>query len=145
MTDLVGIIETHCTTLGWQFSYGNKSNQNLLISDKVDGQLYLLLDPVTRNRIFGEFGGTGEVSFTGSFMLLIKSNLDNVYHNQKGVDKTTGKYEKNIKPMLTNLELLEDEINCSDYVIDSWEVIDAVDALDVNTDGVVVTYNIKTL
>jgi len=144
MTDIVGIFETHCTALGWKFSYGNASNQNLLRSDKVDGEIYFLLDPVTRNIAGSEFGGDGEVTFNSSFLLVVKSNLDNVYHNQKEVDKTTGKYEKNIKPLLTELATFKSLVDCSDYEVEEWSIVDAINALDVNTDGLLVTFKIKT-
>lgn len=145
MEDLVGVLETYCDSLGWSFSYGNKANNNLLVSDKVEGKVYLLLDPITRIKSKSEYGGTGEIAFTGSFLLVVKSNLDNNYHNQKGQDKTTGKYEKNIKPLLVNLELLENVIDCSQYEIESWSIVDAINALDVNMDGIIVTFRIKTL
>ena len=57
----------------------------------------------------------------------------------------TGKYEKNIKPLLVNLELLENVIDCSQYEIESWSIVDAINALDVNMDGIIVTFRIKTL
>ena len=145
MIDFVKILEDHATTLGWQFSYGNKANQNLLISDKVSDRIYLILDPVTRVKAKSENGGIGEITFNGSFLLLVKSNLDNVYHNQKNKDKTEGKYEKNIKPLLDGLESLESLIDCSDVQILSWSVIDAINVFDANTDGIIVTYSTKTL
>jgi len=146
MTDIVGIFRTHCTTLGWEFSYGNKSNLNLLKSDKAADKIYFLLDPVARTGEGSEYGSDGETTFNTEFLLVKKSNFDNVYDNQKGVDKADGKYEKNIKSMF------EDEffkfkklIECSDYQTVNWKVIDAVNALDANTDGVLVTYNLKIL
>ena len=145
MTDIVGIFESYADTLGWSFSYGNKANNNLLQSDREVDKIYFLLDPVTRTKNKSEFGGNGVVSFNGQFLLVVKSNLDNVYHNQKGIDKTNGRYEKNIKPLLTQLELLENELDCSDYQINEWSIIDAVNALDANTDGVVVTFRVSTL
>ena len=145
MIDIVGILENYSGTLGWSFSYGNKANNNLLQSNKVENQIYFLLDPVTRTKNKSEFGGNGRISFNGQFLLVVKSNLDNVYHNQKDKVKTDGKYEKNIKPLLTQLELLENELDCSDYQIEEWSIVDAVNALDVNTDGLVVTFRISTL
>ena len=145
MTDLVEVLEGHANTLDWYFSYGNASNKNLLASDRESGKIYMLLDPVTRVKAKSEYGGNGEITFNGSFMLLVKSTIDNVYHNQKGVDKSEGKYEKNIKPLLDDLQLLEDIIDCSNYQILSWSIIDVVNALDATTDGIIVTYSIKTL
>lgn len=146
MTDIYDIFKTHATTLGWRFSYGNAANKNLLVSDKVADRIYFLLDPITRVKGFSEFGGSGVVAFTGSFMLLVKSNLDNVYDNQKGQDAADGKYQKNIKPLLeTDIVLLEELINCGDYQITGWSVIDVVNAVDANTDGIIVTYSISVL
>ena len=145
MIDLVGILEAHCTTLGWSFSYGNTANNNLLTSDLVSDKIYLLLETVRRVKTKSEFGGTGEITFNGNFLLLIQSDLDNVYHTQKSVDAANGKYEKNIEPLLQKLELLENLIDCSKYEIVSWEVIDTINSQDFNGDGVIVTYSIKTL
>lgn len=145
MTDLVGVLEDYAVGLGWLFSYGNADNNNLLKSDRIADQIYLLLDPVTRVKAKSEYGGTGEIAFNGQFLLVVKSNLDNNYHNQKGQDKTTGKYEKNIKPLLDSLEFLENIIDCSDYQIQTWSVVDIINALDANTDGVIVTYSLTIL
>ena len=146
MTDLYTILKAHATTLGWKFSYGNAANKNLLASDRVDGEIYLLLDPITRVTAFSDNGGEGIKTFTGSFMLLVKSTIDNVYDNQKGQDATDGKYQKNIKPLLeVDIKLLEDLINCTDYQITNWSIVDVVNALDVNTDGIIVTYGISVL
>ena len=134
MTDLVEILQAHATTLGWGFSYGNKSNINRLQSDSIADRIYLLLDNVTRAKEQSEFGFSNKTNFTGSFMLVVKSNLD-----QKFEDK----YANNIKPLLDSLELLEDLIDCSDLEIVTWTAIDLVDALDANLDGLIVTYNIK--
>lgn len=145
MVDLVGILEAHAAALGWEFSYGNAANKNLISSDKIADKVYLLMDPVTRLRPSSENGAEGVKTFTGSFMLLVKSNLDNVYHNQKGKDKTQGKYEKNILPLLSALESLENLIDCSDLQRDTWTAIDTVNSLDANFDGLVVTYSLSTL
>ena len=145
MIDLVGILEAHAATLGWDFSYGNKSNQNLLRSDTIAGKKYMLLDPVRRVKSKSEFGGTGIRTFNGSFMLVVKSTLDTVYHNQKEQLASAGRYELNIKPLLTELVLLEDILDCSDYEIKSWEVIDVINQLDANLDGIIVTFSISSL
>ena len=112
----------------------------------VADRIYFLLDPIIRVPTFSEFGGRGNITFTGSFMLVVKSTIDNVYDNQKGQDATDGKYQKNIKPLL-EIELLklEDSINCSDYQITGWSIVDAVNALDANMDGIIVTYGISVL
>ncbi len=146
MVDLVKVLEDHCDTLKWSFSYGNVSNNNLLVSDLDADRVYLLLDPVTRLKAKSPFGGDGEVTFNGSFMLLVKSDIDKVYHNQLSVDSSAGKYECSIKPLLEiQLQKLEDLIGCSNYQITNWSIIDTINAGDFNGDGVIVTYSIVTL
>ncbi len=148
MIDLVNIWRTQVQSMEWYFSYGNVANRNLLGNPEgfIDDKLYFLLDTITRDKDFGEFGGTGEVEFSGNFMLVIKSDFDNVYDNQKEIDYTDGKYEKNIRPIIeTDLVTFEDYINCSDYEITEWSFIDAINVLDENLDGVIVTFTVKKL
>ncbi len=169
MADIVDVFEQHANTLNWRFSYGDKKNRNLLKSNLITDEIYMILDPVTRLRGFSEFGGTGTVGFTGQFLLVVKSTIDQVYHNQtseqefrrrielqggtiynnscKDVNEyREGKYTQNIQPLLNeSLVELENLINCSDYQITNWSIIDVIDVLDVNCDGVLVTFNVSVL
>ena len=167
MSDIVDVFEKYANSYGWRFSYGNKYNQNLLQSDLIDGQIYMLLDPVTRQRPSSEYGGRGEKTFNGSFLLVVKSTIDQVYHNQTNEDSfrnriTTsdgvlvdnecadpivlGKYIENIKPLLdTEIVKLEDDIDCSNIERPTWSVNDVTNIFDANMDGIVVTYSLKTL
>ena len=140
--DIVDYIETEVEKLGWIFSYGNKSNQNLILSDLIEGRIYFLLDPVTEAESTSEFGGVGETEYSGTFLILVKSDLDNVYHNQDQ-DKTLGKYNKNIKPLKTSLNTFRDIIDCSDYERQTWSKVEVINELDVNFDGLIVTYKLK--
>ena len=143
MTDIVEVFEGYCESLNWKFSYGDAANINLLDSDGLTDSIHFLLDPVTRLKIKSEYGGDTSQSFTGRFMLLVNSDYDNVYHTQRDTLAEEGKYEKNIKPLLVyDLQKFEDLIDCSDYTINNWEVVDAVDVLDANLDGVIVTYKL---
>jgi len=149
MTDLVNIWRTQVEDVhDWYFSYGNASNRNLLGDQEgfQSNKLYFLLDTITRVPTFSENGGRGDISFSGNFMLVVKSDLDQIFDNQKEQVYTDGKYEKNIRPIIeTNLVAFEDYINCSDYEITSWSFIDAVNVLDLNLDGVIVTFTVKKL
>ena len=145
MTDFVQILQDHCTTLGWIFSYGNTANRNLFVSNTVVDEVYLFLDPVVRSNPGSEFGGIGEVVFSGSFFVAVKSNFDQQYHNQKDRAASQGKYLSNILPLLEDIWGLEGLIDCSDMERTTWTITDAVNVLDANMDGVVVTYSVKTL
>lgn len=164
MHDIVEVFEKYCNELGWRLSYGNQANQNLLQSD-LTNDIYMLLDPVKRIKAFSEFGGSGYKSFEGSFLLVVKSNLDQTYYNQTEEEKyknrvdsiegsvyeyfegfAEGKYNSNIKPLLEiELPKLEEIINCSDYQIMNWSVLDVTDIFDANLDGIIVNFNLKVL
>ena len=143
--DIVDYIEQEVEKLGWVFSYGNKANQNLIVSDLVDGEIYFLLDPVVESEGVSEYGGDGDMEYSGSFMILVKSDLDNVYHNQQEQDKTMGKYNKNIKPLKTSLNLFKNVIDCSEYERQTWSKVEVIDEMDVNFDGLIVTYKLKSV
>lgn len=142
--DIVDFIELEVEKLGWVFSYGNKANQNLLLSTLTEDETYFLLDPVveSENEI-SEFGGDGKTEYSGTFMILVKSDLDNVYHTQHGQNKAEGRYNKNIKPLKTSVNELKDVIDCSEYERQLWQKIEVINELDVNFDGLIVTYRLK--
>ena len=126
----------------------------------------MILDPVKRDREFSSYGGLKSQSFSGQFLLVVKSTIDAVYHNQTeeqvfarrielnngeihsnscaNFSLIEGKYTKNIQPLLNNdITRLEDLLNCSQYNVTNWQIIDVIDALDVNTDGILVTFTVK--
>ena len=145
MTDIVSLFETYCTNNSIFFSYGRSDYQNLVQSDSIAEKIYLFLDPVTRLKSFSEFGGNGLITFSGQFLLLIKGDLDKPYYEtaQAGV---SGKYEDNILPLLnTHLQAFEDYLNCTEYQVNQWQILDAINIYDANMDGLIVTYNLSVL
>lgn len=145
MLDLIDTFEAYCVTLGLEFSYGTQANRNLLQNDKEIDKIYFLLDPVTEVTVGSEFGGDGEKTFSGSFLLVVQSSLDMVHHNQKGVVKTEGKYLKNIKPLKTILNSFRSKVDCSDLEITNWSAIDVINVLDANMDGLTVQFGLKLI
>lgn len=143
--DIVDIFQDYANTLEWFFSYGNDENKNLIYSDLDTSKKYLLLDPVRRKKAFSEFGGSGISNYSGRFLLVVKSNIDQSYYkNEDGV--LSGKYIENIKPLInTEITKLEDLINCSDYRIDNWDLIDVSNLFDINLDGILVNFSISVL
>jgi len=142
--DIVEFIQTEVEKLGWIFSYGNAANQNLLESTKEIEEIYFLLDPVESNEVdTSEFGGDGDISHTLRFMLLVQSDLDNVYHEQKEVEIGKGKYDKNILPLKTQLKLFKDAIDCSRFERTGWRRLDAINMLATNLDGLIVNTVLK--
>lgn len=142
--DIVKYIEQETETLGWFFSYGNVANQNLLESEKDIDKIYFLLDPViTDEPNVSELGGDGDITHTLRFLLLVQSDLDNVYFTQKNEESTEGKYEKNILPLKTQLKLFKDVIDCSIYERTGWRIVEGINMLSTNFDGLIVTTTLK--
>lgn len=142
--DIVKYIEQEVETLNWIFSYGNTANQNLIEGEKDLDGIYFLLDPViTDEPDVSEFGGDGDVTHELRFLLLVQSDLDNVYFEQKGQLEGNGKYEKNILPLKTKLKLFKDVIDCSIYERSGWRQIEGIDMLGTNFDGIIVTTTLK--
>jgi hypothetical protein len=167
MTDLVSLLERYATEEDIYFSYGNRANNNLLQSDLDADRIYLLLDPLRRLKRFSEYGGTREIVFNSSFFLVKKSTIDQVYYNpnensrfvssitsmpsgfitdQPCFNYTQGKYAQHIKPLLEQIiEKIEGKINCSEYEILNWEILDAINVFDTNLDGLLVTFQLSKL
>lgn len=142
--DVVKYIQTEVEALGWTFSYGNKANQNLLESNKDLSEIYFLLDPVeTDEPNTSEFGGDGDITHTIRFMLMVKSDIDNVYFEQKNVELGKGKYDKNILPLKTQLKLFKDVIDCSIYERTGWRTVEGINILSANLDGLIVNTTLK--
>ena len=141
--DIIDFFRSIATANNYTFSHGNRANHNLLEADKDPGTIYFLVDPITESDDASEIGGAETTTIDGSFMLLIQSDMDQTYDTQKTNDKDKGKYEKNIKPLKTQVAIIRDAIDCSDYERDTWSRIAVTNILDTNMDGIVVTFKLK--
>lgn len=123
---------------GWDFvgarrDYANLYQAHQLVNDAVEGvdvdKSVLILDPVKFNRT-----SSSEVSYTGSFMILTRSDLKKTYEQKLAlyIDPITD-YVKTTLP---------DALRC-DFDIVSWSCIEVVNELDLNGDGYAVTFNLK--
>ena len=122
------------TEQGYIFFYGRRDFQNLL--NELEGeQTYLFLDPVQTSTDFDDYGNAEGQTFTGSFMLLKSSKLDEGYEER---------YLTDIKPLIdSQLKLVEESFACSDYIIESWTTTEIINLFDYNFDGVVVKYSVS--
>ncbi len=134
--------------LGWRFYYGRRDFQNLVETESEDDtKNYFFLDPVNRSPLYSDSGlPIGEVEYTGHFMVLTKSDLDQEYDQQTGEqDADEGKWRKHIKPKLDALFIeFENAITCvDDLQIIRLNITDAINVFDENLDGILVNYKIK--
>ena len=118
----------------WVFNYARRDFANLL--NQAEGNnTYLFLDPIQTSTDFDDYGNAESQTFTGSFMILKSSNLDEGYEER---------YLTDIKPLIeSQLKLIEAEFACSDYIIDSWTTTEIINLFDYNFDGVVVKYSVS--
>jgi hypothetical protein len=145
MKDLVRIMEEYCTLKNFDFVTGNKAVQNLFQPNQIvnPNKIYLFLDPVTRVSERTVSGAVKSKIFSGSFGLLVKSNLDMPYFKEMNNLESISKYTMNIEPLLDQSELIQKDFGCKGLEVIGWSEIDIKDFLDANFDGIVVTYQIR--
>lgn len=144
MIDIVTYFEEKAESLGIVFDYGTKSMNNLLGSDNITGEVFLLLSSPTKwKRDPSNYGALGKQTINSSFLFVVKSNFDNVIYNQRGSESDKGKYKKNVLPLIDKLDDFKKLLDCSLFTVEFWEAIDAYNLLDTNTDGLVVTFILK--
>lgn len=143
MKDITREFEAWCETKGIEYHYGQRANLNLL-NDLVENQVYFLHNENRRRSNVSQTTGfrTGR-SFSGNFFIVVRSDMDMPYYKEVQQENGENKYEKNIEPLLELIEAFENFFACSDYTINSLEVIDVTDLLDFNADGLIVTYGIS--
>lgn len=144
MIDIVEVLREVTEGLGWVFHYGRRDFANLVTAgSENDSKNYFFMDPVTRSPIYNEFGSrTGEEKYNGYFMILSKSDLDEVYDGQLNVDPVSGKYKKNIQPKLRALAIdFENRLHCtSEVTVVKMVISDVINLFDENFDGILVNY-----
>lgn len=144
MDDIVRIFEAYFTAKDIIYHYGQKANLNLLAyaTDFRDLQPYFLHNKNKRITNFSRYGGVKGYTFTGDAFLVVKSSPDMPYYKEKTDFRNVNKYETNIEPLLEFFNNFTKSNYCSDLEIKEWSAIDVIDLLDVNFDGLYITYSI---
>lgn len=87
------------------------------------------------------------VSYKGSILMLLKSDLDGVIDVQKEVDKEDGKYELYVKPMIDGggvAKQIIDYNSCTDvHELSISDIKELYNMFDVNADGLFFKYELK--
>lgn len=133
------IFEQIATDLGWNFEYSRTDFQNLRMNEPGDFQNYLFVDPIERGTIRGEGGGLEARVYSGKFMILRNSDLDEEYDDSAGGD---GKYQRYIQDLITEIETGDfyNEISCAYSLRSEMSAIEVVNVFSDNFDGILVTY-----
>ena len=143
--DLKNIFENKAAEFGWEWSYGNRNNHNLLAAPLDPTKIFLLMDSPRRRPNHNKYGGENGMTYTGSFMVVMHSDYDRTYDKQRGNDES--KFEDHISPIIkNNLPQLFHAVVCdNEFEINASEIIEIINALNANMDGVLVTYTITEL
>ncbi|MFI8379622.1 hypothetical protein [Leeuwenhoekiella sp. NPDC079379] len=117
----------------WVFEYSRRDFQNLYNETENDS-IYLFVDPIRIDTNFDEYGGEESLQYSGSFMVVKSSDVDEDYDTH---------YQSYIKPVIESAtKTISNTLRCSDFNIQSWSTVEVINALDYNFSGVIVSYTI---
>ncbi|MBE99328.1 hypothetical protein [Flavobacterium coralii] len=145
MSDIVRIFETVASEKGYEYHYGKKAALNLLGGSLDADKTYLLHEFTNRKSNYNSSGTaiTG-ITYEGKMFLVKQSNLDQQYFQERG-EQDSSKYNVNIEPLLDEFKAIGNMLACSGYEVMQWDNIDVTDALDVNMDGILISYKVKVI
>lgn len=128
------ILEKFAIVNSYITDYGTTAFQNLRNSGHKG--IHLFIDPIkVQDTIDPTFGMTTAKNYSGSFMMVIPSNLSEHYAHR---------YDTYIEPCKLAYETFKEVLRCSEYVINNIGYIEIVNSrsLDLNCDGLLITYSI---
>lgn len=128
------LLKNISTTNNWDFTYAKRDWANLY--DEVEnGKVKIFLDPVETNYTYGEYNQVYSKTYTGSFLILLSSDIDDGDYEQRYIDY--------IKPLITGAsDTLKNSLLCEEINIGSWREQEVINIFDFNLDGLIVTYSI---
>ena len=132
-------LETLATARGWKFINARRDYQNLqelvnFIADSMEGfgvgGTFLFLDPVARGKKTTEY-----ITYTGNFMVLTKSDLDETTY----ADRKT----KYIDPVIEIMYgAFYNNLRC-DFKVLEWNSIEVINEFDLNGDGISMKFKLE--
>lgn len=132
---MYNFLKTIANDNDWVFEYAPADYQNLYNKATTD-KIHLFIDPITIDSKFSD-SGTETQTFSGYFMLLFSSDVDEDY---------TTKYEAYIKPLITSgTQVIKDSFLCANMQINKFQTTEVINRFDFNLDGILVNYNITFL
>lgn len=137
------IFEQIATEHNWYFEYGRKDFMNLEATPSVEQEYFLFLDPIEENTLFDDFSNEESKTYSGRFLLLMKSDFDRAYHTQSRNDPNEGKYQMYIIKCKEELKKIPQAFACEDIFIKQWKTYEAINEFSDNFDGVLVNYIIE--
>lgn len=125
----------------WHFNYGAAHWQNLKDFPK-DEELpfkarnrYLLLLWQDREKIKNEYGATVGYTFTGEFLLMVRSKISDEDYNYK--------YDTHIKNLYAESDLIDNDFtSCEEWLVKKWKEIEVENVYDTNMDGLKIQFTL---
>lgn len=162
MKDIVRHFEEISQANGWIYTYGTMSALNLKMNKPhaydtdgnviLDESIYMLAEPTVRRYGMSTGGNSNlsTVSFTGAVMIVQQSKHGMPYFAEQNTDPalyeaqtSESKYAIHVEPLLNLVAGMIKYFVCQDLSIISWEVVDWIDYLDENRDGIMIRYVIQ--
>ncbi len=130
------IFQQICTANNIELVYG-RDDFNNLYDDVDDGKVVMFLRPLQTSENFGEYGNTESIDWSGSFILCMDSNLDEIDYDTR--------YEKYIKPITQGAyKAFKSALVClPTYSIQSLRTVEVINSFDINADGLAVEFLIN--
>jgi hypothetical protein len=130
------IIKYICEMNNWIFTYARQDFANLFDESEQKNVPHIFLDPVEIRDDFDEYGNIINTTYTGSFMILVSSDLDELDYDTR--------YQTYIKPLVNDtLKVIKEGMQCEgENTIKNWRIIEVINVFDYNFDGLVVTFNV---
>ena len=132
-------LETLATARGWTFINAKRDYQNLasianFIADSMEGvgvgETFLFLDPVVRGKKTTEY-----ITYTGNFMVLTKSDLDETTYADRKI--------KYIDPVIEIMYgAFYNSLRC-DFKVLEWNSIEVINEFDLNGDGISMKFKLE--
>lgn len=120
----------------WGFTYARSDFHNLY--DAVpDGGVLMFLDPLTSSEILGARGNTEAIRWSGSFLLSMSSNIDELDYEER--------YTKYIGPVTAGAyKAFKAALKCErNYLVISLGTTEVINSQDFNVDGLAVSFIIE--
>lgn len=138
--DIKSIIDTN----GWEFLYGDKATQNLMNGEISSTPNFFLL-PVEKAGQLNDYNKPTFDTWTISFLLCKKSDLDGGTSAEEGKDYYYEKWLNNIKPFYRQLvdEFISSFVCLEQYTITTTKTVEIINSMDWNVDGLFVTLTVK--
>lgn len=116
------------------FHYARRDYANLEKDMPID-KVQIFLDPVQITEVFGEYNELQSKEYSGSFLVLISSDVEKGDYNLRYTDE--------IKPILDGaVNVIKDSIRCTaELSIQLWRTTEVINMFGYNLDGVLITYS----